>query len=62
MNKNVTITINGVAYEKSVPLRMLLVDFIRDEAGLTGTHIKLGSFGLAVLLYMASLVLKISSA
>lgn len=38
-SKSVSITINGVAYEKSVPLRMLLVDFIRDEAGLTGTHI-----------------------
>ena len=30
MNKTVTITINGMAYEKNVPLRLLLVDFIRD--------------------------------
>jgi aerobic-type carbon monoxide dehydrogenase small subunit (CoxS/CutS family) len=39
MNKTVAITINGEVYEQSVPIRMLLVDFIRDVAGLTGTHI-----------------------
>ena len=32
-------TINGEAYEETVPVRMLLVDFIRERAGLTGTHI-----------------------
>ncbi len=35
----VSITINGEAYEEEVPLRMLLVDFIREKAGLTGTHV-----------------------
>ncbi len=39
MHKTVSITINGEAYEETVPIRMLLVDFIRDVAGLTGTHI-----------------------
>jgi aerobic-type carbon monoxide dehydrogenase small subunit (CoxS/CutS family) len=39
MNKTVSITINGERFEQSVPIRMLLVDFIRDVAGLTGTHI-----------------------
>jgi aerobic-type carbon monoxide dehydrogenase small subunit (CoxS/CutS family) len=39
MNKTVSITINGEVYEQSVPIRMVLVDFIRDVAGLTGTHI-----------------------
>ena len=39
MNKTVSISINGEVYEQSVPIRMLLVDFIRDVAGLTGTHV-----------------------
>ena len=39
MKKTVKITINGEDYEESVPLRMLLSDFIREVAGLTGTHI-----------------------
>ena len=37
--KTVTITINGESFEEDVPIRMLLSDFIRDRAGLTGTHI-----------------------
>ncbi|KJC55992.1 hypothetical protein UP10_37115 [Bradyrhizobium sp. LTSPM299] len=39
MKAEVSITINGVAYGRTVPIRMLLVDFIRYEAGLTGTHV-----------------------
>jgi len=39
MNKTVSMTINGETYEETVPLRMLLVDFIREVAGLTGTHV-----------------------
>lgn len=35
----VSITINGETFEEDVPIRMLLVDFIRDKAGLTGTHV-----------------------
>ena len=39
MKKEISITINGEIYEQSVPIRLLLVDFIRDVAGLTGTHV-----------------------
>ncbi len=39
MRKTISVTINGEVYEQSVPIRMLLVDFIRDVAALTGTHI-----------------------
>src|SRR5678816_1226308 len=35
----VKITINGRLYEKDVEPRLLLTHFIRDVAGLTGTHI-----------------------
>jgi aerobic carbon-monoxide dehydrogenase small subunit len=33
-----TLTINGEEYTRDVEPRMLLTHFIRDEAGLTGTH------------------------
>ena len=36
---SVTITVNGVSYERSVEARMLLSDFLRHELGLTGTHV-----------------------
>jgi carbon-monoxide dehydrogenase small subunit len=35
----VAVTINGRAYEGEVEPRTLLSDFIRHEAGLTGTHV-----------------------
>lgn len=35
----VSIVVNGVKHEHDVEPRMLLVDFIRDVLGLTGTHI-----------------------
>lgn len=37
--EKVTVTVNGVAYTRDVEPRMLLVDFIRDAIGLTGTNI-----------------------
>ena len=37
--RTVAITINGEGFEETVPIRMPLVDFIRDRAGLTGTHV-----------------------
>jgi aerobic-type carbon monoxide dehydrogenase small subunit (CoxS/CutS family) len=37
--QTVRITINGEVFEEAVPIRMLLTDFIRDRAGLTGTHV-----------------------
>lgn len=36
---NVKVTVNGRVYERMVEPRMLLVDFIRHELGLTGTHV-----------------------
>src|SRR6476661_4524217 len=34
----VTVTINGTAVTRDIEPRLLLVHFIRDTAGLTGTH------------------------
>lgn len=39
MKREVSIEINGRLYRREVEPRMLLVHFIRDLAGLTGTHI-----------------------
>ena len=39
MNTDVSININGETYEETVENRLLLVDFIRDHAHLTGTHV-----------------------
>jgi aerobic carbon-monoxide dehydrogenase small subunit len=35
----VSLTVNGVRYEREVETRLLLSDFIRHELGLTGTHV-----------------------
>lgn len=35
----VSLTVNGKAYEREVEPRMLLVHFLRDELGLTGTNV-----------------------
>ena len=35
----VSVTINGEEYEREVEPRRLLADFIRHDAGLTGTHV-----------------------
>ena len=34
----VTVTVNGQQYSREVETRLLLVHFLRDELGLTGTH------------------------
>ena len=39
MNTTINITINGESYEESIPNRLLLVDFIREVAAQTGTHV-----------------------
>ena len=36
---DVTVTVNGTQYERTVEPRMLLSDFLRHELGLTGTHV-----------------------
>ena len=38
MKTEITVIVNGAEVTREVPLRMLLVDFIRDVLGLTGTH------------------------
>ena len=35
----VEVTVNGEAHASEVPARMLLVHYLRDELGLTGTHV-----------------------
>ena len=36
---SITMTINGEAITRDAPVRLNLVDFIRTEAGLTGSHV-----------------------
>ncbi|HKY81252.1 MAG TPA: (2Fe-2S)-binding protein [Sphingobium sp.] len=36
---DISVTINGASYTRSVEPRMLLSDFLRHELGLTGTHV-----------------------
>ena len=36
---SVQIIVNGTLYAKEIEPRMTLVDFLRDELGLTGTHV-----------------------
>src|SRR5437660_10044070 len=35
----ITVTVNGRQYERQVPVRLLLSDFLRHELHLTGTHV-----------------------
>jgi carbon-monoxide dehydrogenase small subunit len=37
--RSIKVNINGVDYRREVEPRLLLVHFIRDAAGLTGTHV-----------------------
>jgi aerobic carbon-monoxide dehydrogenase small subunit len=39
MAKNISITVNGSERRASVEPRLLLVHFLRENAGLTGTHV-----------------------
>jgi carbon-monoxide dehydrogenase small subunit len=39
MKKSVKIKVNGVSYEHEVEPRLLLVHYLREVVGLTGTHI-----------------------
>ena len=36
---NLSLTVNGAAYECQVEPRLLLSDFLRQDLGLTGTHV-----------------------
>ncbi len=35
----IEVTVNGEAHDSEVPARLLLVHYLRDELGLTGTHV-----------------------
>ena len=37
--RTITVTVNGKKYTKEAPVRLTLADFLRDELGLTGTHL-----------------------
>jgi aerobic-type carbon monoxide dehydrogenase small subunit (CoxS/CutS family) len=37
--QSITVTVNGRRYEKTVPPRLSLADFVRDHLHLTGTHL-----------------------
>ena len=39
MKKNITVTVNGSPRKAEVEPRLLLVHFLREAAGLTGTHV-----------------------
>jgi carbon-monoxide dehydrogenase small subunit len=39
MHKKIQVNVNGREYERTVEPRLLLVHFLREELGLTGTHI-----------------------
>jgi aerobic carbon-monoxide dehydrogenase small subunit len=39
MRVSVRVSVNGREYEREVEPRLLLVHFLRDELGLTGTHV-----------------------
>jgi aerobic-type carbon monoxide dehydrogenase small subunit (CoxS/CutS family) len=38
-SRAVTVTVNGVEYERDVEARKLLIHFVRDDLDLTGSHI-----------------------
>jgi len=38
-SKTVSVTVNGIEYEREVEARKLLIHFIRDDLDLTGSHI-----------------------
>ena len=37
--RTIRLTVNGQEYSRRVPVRLTLADFIRQELGLTGTHL-----------------------
>jgi aerobic carbon-monoxide dehydrogenase small subunit len=37
--REITLTVNGVSYQRATPVRKHLGDFLRQDLGLTGTHL-----------------------
>ena len=56
--QTITVEINGESFEREVEARRLLIHFIRDDAGLTGSHIgcDTGNCGACSVLVDGSLV------
>jgi aerobic carbon-monoxide dehydrogenase small subunit len=56
--QTITVEINGETFEREVEARRLLIHFIRDDAGLTGSHIgcDTGNCGACSVLVDGSLV------
>lgn len=40
--QTITVTVNGVPYTRTVPVKRLLAEFLREDLDLTGTHIGCG--------------------
>jgi carbon-monoxide dehydrogenase small subunit len=38
-SRQISVTVNGRPYERTAPVRKLLADFLREDLGLTGTHL-----------------------
>lgn len=38
-SRKITVTVNGTRYEQVVEVRLTLADFLRQQLGLTGTHL-----------------------
>jgi carbon-monoxide dehydrogenase small subunit len=38
-SRNITVTVNGKRHEQQVQVRLTLADFLRQQLGLTGTHL-----------------------
>ena len=57
-SKTITVEVNGERYEREVEARRLLIHFIRDDAGLTGSHVgcDTGNCGACTVLVNGTLV------
>ena len=53
LSQTVKVDVNGVEYERDVDARRLLIHFIRDDLGLTGSHIgcDTGNCGACTILF-----------
>ena len=51
--RTIAVTVNGARFEKEVPVRLTLADFLRGELNLTGTHLgcEHGVCGACTILY-----------
>jgi aerobic carbon-monoxide dehydrogenase small subunit len=54
----ITVDVNGTSYERDVDARRLLIHFLRDDLGLTGSHIgcDTGNCGACTVIYNGTLI------